>query len=156
MLESQFSLAQEVIRSVRDARARSGRKPREELSLRLRADREVCESLVALEGMMSHLAVLRDLEVSPNATRTKDSAVIVLGEIELYLPGLVDLEKERVRLEDQLQKTEKRLVGCRKKLANENFISRAAADVVERERQLEQDLISQIETIRANLDQLNF
>ncbi len=155
MLESQFSLAQEVIRSVRDARARSGRKPREELSLRLRADREVCESLLELEGMMSHLAVLGDLEVSPDATRTKDSAVIVLGEVELYLPGLVDLDKERARLEEQLQKTEKRLVGCRKKLGNENFVSRAAAEVVERERQLEQDLLGQVETIRANLEQLN-
>ena len=121
----------------------------------MRAASETCDELSALEGMISHLAVLGSLEISPTAERTKDSAVTVIGEVELYLPGLVDLEKERSRLEDQLANAEKRLNGSRKKLLNENFVSRAAPEVVEREKQLEQELVGQIETIRSNLEALD-
>ena len=150
-LEGRFSLAQEIIRGARNVRKEGGRPPREALDMLVRAEAETCAALEPLSGMMTHLAVLNSLEMSPTAERTQDSAVVVIGEIEVYLPGLIDMVKERARLGDQLAGLEKRLGGCRGKLSNENFIARANPEVVERERELEKELIGQIEALKANL-----
>jgi len=72
----------------------------------------------------------------------------------VFVPGVVDLEKEKKRLSDQLEKTEKRLSGSKNKLANENFVNRAAPEVVERERSLVKDLEKELISIQANLDAL--
>ena len=59
----------------------------------------------------------------------------VVDRFDCYLPleGLVDLEKERKRLEKERDQVSGRLKGVRAKLANDNFTSRAPAEVVERE-----------------------
>ena len=50
------------------------------------------------------------------------------------LAGLIDIDKERERLEKETARLEKIIAGTRAKLANEKFIHKAPADVVERER----------------------
>ncbi len=54
----------------------------------------------------------------------------------LFLPleGVLDLDIERKRLAKEVEEMEGRLKGARAKLANPNFVSRAPAEVVERER----------------------
>jgi valyl-tRNA synthetase len=54
-----------------------------------------------------------------------------------------------------MEKTEKRLEGSKKKLLNENFVNRAAPEVVERERSLVNDLEKELVSIQTNLDALN-
>ncbi|MGB1397867.1 MAG: hypothetical protein ACPG7R_08510 [Planctomycetota bacterium] len=53
-----------------------------------------------------------------------------------------------------MEKTGKRLEGSQKKLANENFVSRAAPEVVERERALVEELERELVSIRTNLEAL--
>ena len=72
---SRFALGQDVIRAVLDMRARYQRPPREELPLRVRASIATAQELAPLEGMICHLASISDLQVSPTAARTSDSAV---------------------------------------------------------------------------------
>jgi len=50
------------------------------------------------------------------------------------LAGLIDIGRERERLEREAGRLEGRMRGMRAKLANENFVTRAPAAVVERER----------------------
>ncbi|MGA1202612.1 MAG: valine--tRNA ligase [Planctomycetota bacterium] len=154
-LEERFGLAQEVIRAVRDLRARANRPPRDELPMRLRASAERSAALLSMRGMIEHLAVRGECEISPEAERTRDSAVAIVGDVEVYIPGLVDLEKERKRLSDQLAGLEKRLGGNRAKLTNEKFLERAAPEVVERERALSAELEREIAAVRGNLDALD-
>jgi valyl-tRNA synthetase len=52
----------------------------------------------------------------------------------------VDVEAERRRLAEQLQKTEQELESTRKRLENENFVSRAPAEVVEQVRARKREL----------------
>ena len=48
---------------------------------------------------------------------------------------LIDLDKERARLEKELEKARKNYEGQMRKLSNENFISRAPEAVVQTERE---------------------
>ena len=64
------------------------------------------------------------------------AATVISGEVTLYLPlaGLVDLAAERERLLKELEMLQAQIERAEKMLANEQFVSRAKADVVERER----------------------
>ena len=95
------------------------------------------------------------MSVGPDVERTIDSGVSVSGDAEIFVPGVVDLEKEKARLQEQEKKTEGRLMGSQKKLANENFVSRAAPEVVEREKALVVELEQQLATIRSNIESLD-
>ena len=61
---------------------------------------------------------------------------VVTGDAKIYMPmaELVDLDKERARIEKELEKAKKDIENQQKKLANENFVSRAPERVVAAER----------------------
>ena len=58
--------------------------------------------------------------------------------MEVFLPmeGLVDLEKERARLEKELAKLEGWIKGCQAKLGNEKFVANAPEEVVNQQKDL--------------------
>jgi valyl-tRNA synthetase len=75
------------------------------------------------------------------------------GDVEVFLPmaGLVDLEKERERLQKEIEKTEGWLRGCRAKLANEKFVQNAPEDVVQKQRDLQAENEAKVATLRERL-----
>ena len=66
----------------------------------------------------------------------KGAAAAILGDIRVYLPlaGLIDKDKEKARLIGEKEKTEKEIARLSGKLNNEGFVSKAPAEVVEKER----------------------
>lgn len=65
------------------------------------------------------------------------SAQVVVGEATVLLPleGVIDFGKERDRLQKEIAKLEKDILGIQKKLANEAFVSKAPPEVVEENRE---------------------
>ena len=84
------------------------------------------------------------------------SAAAVIHGMELYIPlgGLVDLDKERSQLNKRKTKIELLLSDIKKKLSNENFVSRAPEDIVKREQDKMIDLKDELEKIDSNLNML--
>ena len=74
----------------------------------------------------------------------------------MYVPleGLIDLDKERERLKKEITRLENLLRQVTKKLENANFVSRAPAQVVEKERQKQQAYQIDLEKLRRNLASL--
>ena len=70
------------------------------------------------------------------------------------LTGAVDMEKEKRRLEDKIQKLEKQIEVADKKLANGNFLERAPGEVVQRERERLGRLKENREKLQQNLRSL--
>jgi valyl-tRNA synthetase len=154
VLEGAFDRCRDLIRIIRDLRSRYNIPPRQPLEVRVRTSGQAQSELQSLEGLILHLGSFSSLTIGATVERTIDSAVAIDGDLEVFIPGVLDLEKERTRLQEQSAKTQGRLEGSRKKLANENFVSRAAAEVVEREKALAIDLEHQLETIRSNIEAL--
>jgi valyl-tRNA synthetase len=75
-------------------------------------------------------------------------AVLKSG-VELFLPleGVIDLDRERARLREEIAKLEGLHAGTSKKLENASFVARAPADVVQKER----DRLAQLEEQRSKL-----
>lgn len=68
----------------------------------------------------------------------EDGAVqIVTDSATVYIPlaDMVDLEKEKARLQKEREKTVSEIERVEKKLANEGFVSKAPAQVIEAERE---------------------
>lgn len=68
--------------------------------------------------------------------------------------GVVDPATERERLTKQLENTDKQLAATEAKLANENFVNRAAPIAVQRERDKQQQLREQRKKVQALLKAL--
>lgn len=74
----------------------------------------------------------------------EDAATIVASDVTVYLPlsGMVDLEAERQRLEQDLEDLGRQIKRIEGMLANENFVQKAKPEVVQRERERLEDLLA--------------
>jgi len=95
----------------------------------------------AMDGASQEAAALRFLLNAASVTLhegepPKGSAVSLteLGGLFLPLEGLVDVEEETERLKQELTKVEKEIAKVVNKLASENFVNNAPAEVVEEHR----------------------
>jgi valyl-tRNA synthetase len=112
-----------------------------------------------IERMESHikrLARIEELKIVDQLASSKGSARAVVGVSEIAVPleGLIDFEKEKARLEKESNKLINEREGLEKRLSNQDFISRAAADVVETTRARAEELDDQITKLRAVIEAL--
>ncbi|MCY4377407.1 MAG: hypothetical protein OXC31_26915, partial [Spirochaetaceae bacterium] len=82
------------------------------------------------------------------------SASAVVGDQEIHLLDVVDVEVERKRLARQRDRLQRQVDGSERKLGNAGFLSNAAAEVVERERQRLADARVELQTVQQNLSHL--
>ncbi len=132
-----YERLRELVRGIRGARADNKVEPGRRIKAIMVAG-DKAEMLQAQSGSLSFLARLDEerLEIMDEADAPDAALTIALGDITCYLPlsGMVDLDKEKERLEKELadlQKEIKRLTG----LLNSPFAEKAPPPVVEKERE---------------------
>ena len=81
---------------------------------------------------------------------------VLAGGAELFLPldGVIDLDRERTRLTAEITRLQGQATGTAKKLENENFVSRAPDDVVQKERDKLAQFQEQASKLREKLTEL--
>ncbi|MCP5160265.1 MAG: valine--tRNA ligase [Hahellaceae bacterium] len=109
----------------------------------------------------SNLAVLRSLAKLESMTWLGDeeppmAATQLVGELEILVPmaGLIDKEAEVARLSKELDKIAKEVARVAGKLNNESFISKAPADVVEKEKAKLADASATEAKLKEQLDKI--
>ena len=143
---------QEVISAVRTIRAELNINPSFKLTVQLRpADDQQARLLSQGSAWLSNLARVENLILDSTQVPPKASASdVVRGCVVIvHLAGAVDPEAELVRLDKEIGKTEKDLEALGSKLRNENFITRAPAQVVDEERRREQEARDKLEKMRS-------
>ena len=101
---------------------------------------------------MANLAYAGEMTVvSEPPADTNGMVTVVTEDAKLFMPmaELVDLEAERARIVKALDKARKDIEGQERKLANENFVSRAPEAVVNAER----DKLAKAKALAANLEE---
>ena len=149
-----FTLIQEIVRSIRNVRAEKGVKPAKRIAATIvggaRTDllKEQSKVIAALAGLdESRISILESLPAKP-----ENSIALVIGSAEIYLPlaGMVDLSEERARLEKELADTQVQIDRLEKLLASD-FASKAPAPVVQKEREKLAAYKETAEKLRAQL-----
>lgn len=128
----------ELINAIRNIRAEMNISPAKSLDLLLRGanpatKRRVTENLNFIQAMarLSSITILAELQPTPLAvTKLIDGA-----EVLIPMADLVDKDAELARLDKELDKLAKEIAAIENKLANDSFVGRAPAAVVEKERE---------------------
>lgn len=153
-LEDEFRLMQEVVRRIRDIRNKYTVPLNKEIDALVKAAGKDAETLRHMTYHIKLSSKLATLTVDAAAEKPELAAVQVLGDMEIYVDGVLDVETELARLDSQRENLLKRIEGAQKKLSNENFVSRAPADIVAKERERLAELENQLALVDENIAQL--
>ncbi len=152
--ESRMKALQEIAVAVRDLRARKGAQPQEKVEAVVSILSE--EDLERLKGRMDVVEQMAraSVEVGLRLDRPEGSAAKVLSFAEVYLPLGRDIERERERVEKELEKLDGLLASVETRLRNADFLEKAPKKVVEQTRTRRADLLSRIERLKEHLEAL--
>ncbi len=135
--EKEIELLQEVVTSVRAVRAEHKVPPSTKILVLVNAkDDADLKTVVDGQELITRLAGISELRTGVNIDRPRQSAMAVVGAVELYIPltGLVDVRKETDRLHKDLDRIEQDIAKIGKKLSNVGFVNKAPAEVVEKQK----------------------
>ncbi len=153
--EEEMELLMSVIGGIRNIRGEMNLSPSARLDvLCLCSSEDEKELLAANTRTVVDLARLKSLNLALQKEREKPklAASAVAGGVEVYvlLEDVLDFDSEAKRLEKEIGKLEKELSVTNKKLANEDFLTRAPAHVVEKEREKAERLGQKLEKLRSH------
>ena len=136
--EDDIALVMETVRSIRNLRAefRIQQHQRIEAVLDLPQDGAVAAAEADAIKMLARVEPLK-FGAQSNGVASNDSVSLVLskGVVTIPLGGLVDLDKERERLRDEIEDIDRNRERLAARLSDERFLTRAPEEVVERERE---------------------
>ncbi|MDH7500028.1 MAG: class I tRNA ligase family protein, partial [candidate division NC10 bacterium] len=133
----------EVVRAVRNLRSEMEIPSSRALNLWLRTENEVQISRLQLGAeYIRSLARVDSLQIGPDIKRPEAGMAAVVRGVEVFVPlrGVIDPEEQRARLGQELKKLDQQLERVSRKLASVDFQERAPAEIVSKEKTLQQEL----------------
>ena len=145
----------QFINGIRSIRSQMNIAPKKQLPVLLKDAAAIDEQrLQQNHDFISRLANLESIELLKGEAPAAATALVGKMEILIPLEGLIDKAAEIARLDKEISKLDKIIKQSAGKLANENYVAKAPADVVAKEREklaeLEQSL-SQLQQQRTAL-----
>ena len=153
--EQSFEMVMNAIKAVRARRSDMNVPPSRKAHLIIATDRKA--AFEAGEGYIRKLAYASGITVQDAAPESSAGMVsVVTDNARMFMPmaELVDLEKERERIEKELANAQKQLQAQIGKLSNQNFVTRAPEAVVNLEREKKAKLEALIESLKRRLENL--
>jgi len=150
--DEEMEFVQDIITAIRNIRGEKNIPPSKMLNVFIKSS-EVAPHQVEY---IKKLAKVEKLTIDKNLEKPKGSVSAVLKDCEIFVPleGLIDLDKEKERIQKEITRFEKSLVGIDKKLSNEKFLQNAAPEVVEREKNKQQEWKENIKKLKEILNDL--
>ncbi len=157
-VEADMKLLQDSISAIRNIRGEMSVPPSKKVNVVFRpgSDR-VAELLDGHRQYVADCAAVGEIIVDADAQVPKPAARAFPPGTEVHVPlaGIIDIDKERERLQKALGKAESEIASHDGKLSNEKFLSRAPADVVEMTRARREELAQKAEKLKESLSQLH-
>jgi valyl-tRNA synthetase len=159
-IEAQFSDFQAVLGAVRELRMAQNVPPREAIQFSVRCDDATAKLLEPMQPYFTQMAKATSTAWGPQATAPEIAATSQVsgtgGPIEVHVDvsPFIDVEAEKTRLAKELDQKRGFAKALEGKLGNENFVSRAPADVVQQQREKLAEARGQIASIEASIRKL--
>lgn len=154
---SEMSLLMDAIRAVRNVRAEVGVTPGKKVELLVKpTSTETADILGRNEEYLRRFCNTSQLTLDEGLTPPDKAMTAIVTGAELYLPiaGLIDIAQEIARLEKELAHLSAEVERVEKKLANEGYIAKAPAHVVEQERAKGEDYRDKRDKVLARIAEL--
>ncbi len=151
--ESNMEFVQDVVTAIRNIRGEMNIPPSKLINIYLKTDKVEEEQGKYIKSLVR----IDELKVDPNMKKPEASASAVVKGCDIFIPleGIIDLDVERGRIEKEISRLTGSLEGVLKKLSNENFVSKAPPEIIERERNKMNDWQTALEKFKSILNDLN-
>ena len=155
--ETEMNAVIELIKRVRNIRSEMNIAPSVKFDVHVAAHPYFQNVFSANEAQIKKLARADKIILGDSLDVPKASAKAVLtggGEIAVPLEGLIDFDKERERLQNQIEKLDIELQRINGQLSNASFVEKAPAEKVQELRYRQVEIEQQTATLNNNLDAL--
>ncbi|ULG73548.1 valine--tRNA ligase [Macrococcus brunensis] len=147
----------EIIRAVRTSRSEVNTPMSKEIPMLIKANNE--EHLNNIDANRHYLERFcnpssLEIALSPDVPEKAMTTAVYGAEVILPLEGLIDMDKERERLNKELEKWQKELDRVNGKLANEKFVSKAPEKVINEEKEKQALYTERYNAVKERLEQL--
>jgi valyl-tRNA synthetase len=156
--KDEFRLIQDVVVGLRNIRADYKLSPHKSIDATI-VSANLHNLYEEQVEVIKHLANVDNLEVKLKANEQdkEGAASDVIGKETVYVPlsGLVDLDKEKERLQEELEDKQGYIRGLEKKLDNDDFVENAPDEVVEQTREKKRDAQQTVESLKEQLETIS-
>ena len=155
--QQQIEWLKSVITALRNIRGEASIKPSLGIPVLLQdgnqRDRKQATNAAEMLKRLANVTVIEWLE---HGSEPPPNALALVGDLRVMVPlaGLIDVGAERARLAKEVTRCEADLGRITGKLNNTSFVSKAPAEVVEKERQRAQELQNTLTTLAEQMQQL--
>ena len=135
--ESDMIYIQKIVESVREIRSQMKIVPSKRIEIIIKCSKESKISLIKNNiSFISQLTKASNIEVGADVVKPEGSSSSVVMGDEVFVPlkDLIDVDKEKERLQKEINRIEGIVKSLAAKLNNESFLAKAPKDVVNNER----------------------
>lgn len=148
--EEKMEALMTAIRNIRNVRAEMEVVPSRKARLHVLAEKEIADIFGENPEYLEALASCSEVIVESDRSAIPDDAVSVIinrGELFLPLADLIDFKKEIERLNKEREKLQSEVTRVEKKLANEGFVKKAPAKLIDEEKAKQEKYTGMLKTV---------
>ncbi len=156
-MEKDMGFIFDLISGIRNIRSEMNIQPSTRIKVLAHAGDEREKIIIAEnKSIIVNLAVLESFFFCEPDSVPSSAAACVTSNTTSYvsLEGVIDFKKEARRLEKELEKNTKELIGVQKRLHNESFLDKAPEEVINKVKAQNQALEEKNEKLSANLERI--
>jgi valyl-tRNA synthetase len=148
--ERAVALMKDVVNATRNLRSQMGLTPQQKVPLFAAGGGNAVQKLAPYVQALARLESVKPVAKLPKA----DAPVALAGDMELMLHVEIDLAAEQARVGKEVVRIEGEIAKTKAKLANESFVARAPANVVDQERKRLADFDATLAKLNGQLEKL--
>jgi valyl-tRNA synthetase len=154
--ETEMAILQDLIVSVRNLRAELKVEQKQRVPIQVFVhEPEIRKLLEQNQGSLERLANIEKIEfVGSSLAKLSGARHTARFDVHVIYERKIDVGAERERLKKEFEQIEKEIGNGQRQLANEQFLAKAPAKVVEGIRKRAQELAVLREKVRSKLDEL--
>ncbi len=157
-LDTTFEKITETVREIRNMRKQLNISPGKEATLILVApDTADYDALKAGKPFIQKLAKISEVTLWRSVKdKPQQASSSVVQKVAIFMPlqGLIDIDKERTRLQKKYETLSKEVEGTKKKLTNKQFLEKAPTAVVDKIKGQQSTLLEEQGLLEKQLEQL--
>ncbi|RMD54058.1 MAG: valine--tRNA ligase, partial [Nitrospirae bacterium] len=155
--EEAVKIIMDAVSTIRTIRGELNIQPSLKLSVLINVSGKPKDVLLKHTDYIKKLANVEKLEIGEDIKKVKGAAFMSTAYMSIYVPleGVLDIDTEIKRLEKELKKRQESIKIIQNKLANESFITKAPPKVVEKERKRLEELSTEAERFKDNIERLS-
>lgn len=130
----EFETVKNIISAIRNARSANKIPPAKKIKAVIYAgeNKDLIESQSILVKNLR--TGVEELEIKEGGEKIENAILLTVGNIEVYLVGAVDEEKEKERIKKEKENLENYIKTLKIKLSNKEFVARAPEKIIEQEK----------------------